>query len=321
MGEIVAAMLSSHAYAFLEPQAWDERRRGRSMPLYEKRFGKAAVERDEVAGETLEDNERRFATIREGHNILRQRLAELNADAVVMIGNDQDEIFNDGCFPQFAVYTGEDFTVTHSTSGRKNTHGNVPALARSILQTLVGNDFDVSIVQRLPNGELISHAHREALLFFDPDAKQAVVPLFVNTIHSPAPSPARCYALGQALRNAIECDPNAGRVVLFASGGFSHFAPDFPWRQYTGPLGLGAICTDFDRTIVADIRAGRGEALTRLTSSDLFENGDLELRQTIVMMGALGTTAPTWLRYEAFYRAIMGLAVGLWEFTPTLAAV
>jgi hypothetical protein len=319
MGTIVGAMLSSHAYAFLEPHEWDERRRERSMPNYARRFGSMPLEHAEIEDETLEANQRRFAAIRDGYAEIRRRLAALRADAVVMIGNDQDEIFGEGCQPQFAVYTGERFLASDHAKGTRTEYRAAPALARAILDAALESDFDPSIVLRFPDDELISHAHREALLFFDPGATQTVLPIFVKTIHPPSPSPRRCYAFGQVLRRAIEQSPDMGRVVLFSSGGLSHFAPDFPWREYRGPATLGSIYADFDRSLLAEIERGNGAALADLTSRDLFDNGDLELRQTIVMLGALGTAQPTLLRYEPFYRAIMGLVVGCWDLEPVPA--
>lgn len=64
------------------------------------------------------------------------------------------------------------------------------------------------------------------------------------------------------------------------------------------------------------MRNGNGKALADLTSEELMENGDDELRQTIVMLGAIGQAVPTVLSYEPFYRAIMGMAVGCWDAIP-----
>ena len=77
---------------------------------------------------------------------------------------------------------------------------------------------------------------------------------------------------------------------------------------------------EFDRPLVAAMRAGNGAVLSELSSDDLFANGNLELRQTIVMQGALGTAKPEFLHYEPFYRAIMGLAVGYWDLAGRPAA-
>ena len=53
------------------------------------------------------------------------------------------------------------------------------------------------------------------------------VPIMLNTYYPPnQPTPKRCYALGQALRQAIESWLSAKRVAVIASGGLSHFVID-----------------------------------------------------------------------------------------------
>jgi hypothetical protein len=81
-------------------------------------------------------------------------------------------------------------------------------------------------------------------------------------------------------------------------------------------LTIGAVCADFDRRSVAEMHRGNGAALAELTSDELMANGNDELRQTIVMLGALGPAVPAFLHYEPFYRAIMGIAVGCWDRIP-----
>ncbi len=314
MGSIVGAMVSSHAYAFVEPDGWDSRRVGRSQVMYEQRTGNVAVERPQVADETLEGNQRRFELWRHSYADIRRRLVELAPDAVIMIGNDQDEAFDEACQPQFAIYTGGDFFATHPPTKRRLLYRAAPAIAEALVEGTLAQNFDTSIVRQFRGDELPSHAHYDAVHFFDPEARQAIIPVYVKTIHPPSPTPRRCYEFGQALRCAIESSPNIGRVVLFSSGGFSHFAPDYPWDEYSGPNSIGSICAEFDRPLVEAMRRGDGAVLAELSSEDLFANGDLELRQTIVMQGALGKAKPLFLHYEPFYRAIMGLAVGVWEF-------
>jgi hypothetical protein len=54
-----------------------------------------------------------------------------------------------------------------------------------------------------------------------------IVPFFQNTFYPPnQPRAARCYALGQSLRKAIQEWDVDRRVAIVASGGFSHFAVD-----------------------------------------------------------------------------------------------
>jgi aromatic ring-opening dioxygenase catalytic subunit (LigB family) len=185
-------------------------------------------------------------------------------------------------------------------------------LAQALLAGCVRQGFDLAYSCRFPNGELISHAHGPPLRVLTPEADVPIVPLFVNAIHVPAPEPARCYALGQALRRAIDARPAGERVALYASGGLSHFTAGYPWKAYTGPNTHGAICVDFDHRIVEQMRQGRGSELAKLTSEDLLATGDIELRSWIILLGALGDV-PAEVVYEPFYRAIMGMAVGYWD--------
>lgn len=322
MGTIVGAILCTHAYTFVEPERWDDRRTQRTRRNYAAKYGSAPPERPEIAGESLEANRARYGRIREAFEEIRRRLRDAAPDTIVVIGNDQDENFTPHALPQFAVFTGERFVIRSRTEGAGASaappapYRAAPRLARTILETALERGFDPAAVEQFTDDALEAHAHREPLRVFDPDGRLRVVPVFVNAIHRPTPSPARCYAFGDVLREAIERDADAGRVLLFASGGLSHFPADYPWPEYDGPLTIGAISADFDRRLVAEMARGNGAALGRLSNGELAENGDDELRQTIVMLGAIGAAAPSVLVYEPFYRAIMGMAVGCWDFAP-----
>jgi len=167
--------------------------------------------------------------------------------------------------------------------------------------------------EKLAEDRLLDHAHHEPLRFIDPQGGIPVVPVFLNSIHHPGPTPRRCYDLGRALRVAIETYAPGKRILVYSSGGFSHFTAGYPWRHYHGPHTLGSISVEFDQEIVARLRAGDQERLAELSSQDLLDNGQVELRQTIVLAGMLRTGAiPDFLHYVPFYRAGMGIAVGIW---------
>ena len=315
MARIVAGMASSHAFTFMEPEHWDRFRdfiRGR----YAERYGQEPPVQPQVAAETLESNQQRYGNVREGLATLRTKLAALRPDALIIIGDDQDENFNPSNLPQFAIYTGDEVTAFDRGSGERRRLRCHRDLAETIHHEMVEAGFDLASSRSFPNDELLAHAHGPALKVLDPDGAIPVVPLFVNAIHVPAPTPARCYQFGEALRAVLEARPGDERVALYASGGLSHFTAGFPWPHYQGPHTLGAICEDFDRQALALIREGRGRELSRLSSRDLLENGDIEMRQWIVLLGALGEQRPDLLVYEPFYRGVLGMGVGYWELEP-----
>jgi hypothetical protein len=321
MGSIVAGMGSSHAFAFLQPEQWDARRQI-TRNRYTQRYGTELPEQPGVERETLEANQERFGrTIAAGLSTLREKVAALRPDALILIGDDQDENYTVANLPQFAIYTGPEVTALDGATSPRRTLRCHQELSRDILEGMVEQGFDLAYSETFPNNELRAHAHGPALRIVDPNAEIPCVLIFVNAIHVPGPTPARCYQFGQALREVIEARPGDERVVLYASGGLSHFTAGFPWPHYSGPETVGAICEDFDRQAVEYMRQGRGQELAKLTSRDLLNSGNIEMRQWIVLQGALGDTKPQLLTYEPFYRGLIGMCVGYWEPAPARAAV
>ena len=309
---LVAAFATSHAYTFQEPETWDARRE-RSKANVAKKTGKPASDTREAQAETLEDNRARYAAIREAHATVRGLLKRARADAVLLIGDDQAENFNADNMPQLLVYTGGDYLADDWDRKHTATVRNHPEIAKKLLEGCLEEGFDVAWASAFRDGKLLSHAHTEPILYLMQDTDLPVVPLFVNAVHPPAPSAARCYAFGQAMARVIERELAGKRIVLCASGGLSHFSPSHPWGHHVGSRTVGDIAVEFDRKIVQWMRAGQGAKLAQLSSRELIENGEGELRQWIVMLGALGSAKPEFLVYEPLYRSIMGMGVGWWQ--------
>lgn len=312
MGRIIAGIGSSHAFALVDPARWDEMRE-QNRSFYSRRYGSSPPVQPQVAQETDEDIERRYARIREAHALIRRRLEELDPGVLILIGDDQNEHFTRATvLPQVAVYQGGDFQVVERGQAEGVVYRSAPGLAETLVSECIDAEIDVTAIGAFSEDRLIAHAFGPLLRVFDPQARIPVIPVFVNAIHFPAPSPARCYYLGQAIRRAVDRHPDPVRVIVCGSGGLSHFTAGYPWDHYEGPFSYGAISTDFDRWVLARMQAGEGEALAALTSQELLANGDIELRSWITMLGAIGDAQPELLIYEPFYRAIMGVGVGYW---------
>lgn len=312
MAQIIAAMASSHAYTFLEPKIWDERR-AHTRSNYKKRFGVEPPDQPQVAEETLESNQARYQRIRDGLAFLRAKIFSLRPDVLVVLGDDQNENFLENNLPQFAIYLGKDF-VAADREGREGHRYRCDAdAAWKILEQCVESGIDLASSTEFPKNHLISHAHREPLEYLQLDGAISIVPIFINAIHVPAPTPARCYQFGETLKEVIGLLPSDKRVMVYASGGLSHFSAGYPWRHYNGPCTLGSICQDFDRRLVDSMTKGEGHKLGALSSNDLIQNGEIELRQWITLMGMVGSCKPEMLVYEAFYRGLLGMAVGYWD--------
>src|SRR6266496_3672537 len=256
-------MASSHAFALQDPSVWDEHRE-RNRQMYARRYGALPAEQPGVAEETVEENQRRYARIRDAFGFIRDKLAETRPDALIFVGDDQNENFTD-TVPQIGIYLGEDFVARSRGYDAEPAHYRCdPKLAVTILDECVESDIDMAGIHALPDNVLLAHAFGPVLRVVDPEARIPVVPIFVNAIHVPAPSPARCCYLGQTIRRAIEGYTDGSRVAIYGSGGLSHFTGGYPWSHYEGPFSYGSISEEFDRWLLGKLEAGKGHALAQI---------------------------------------------------------
>jgi hypothetical protein len=122
-----------------------------------------------------------------------------------------------------------------------------------------------------------------------------IVPVFLNTFFPPnQPLPARCVALGSAIRDAVASYPGDIRIGIIASGGLSHFHVD----------------EDLDRRIVEALHANDTDTLAALDVRRLL-SGSSEIRNWIVLAGAVGDLQLDWLSYIPAYRTPALTGTGL----------
>jgi protocatechuate 4,5-dioxygenase beta chain len=107
-----------------------------------------------------------------------------------------------------------------------------------------------------------------------------VIPVAVNTVQFPLPTPARCFKLGAALSRAVESFDENLRVVVVGSGGLSH--------QLEGKR-AGFINRKFDLSCLDRI-VGNPAELSRMSVTELVRMAGVqgvELLNWLVMRGAL----------------------------------
>ena len=267
-----------------------------------------------------EAHTRRHAEAMAALDRLQAVLKEANLDAVVIVGDDQNEIYHDDIMPSVLVYRGETIAnvpnrTTRKTDAdvawrpdwakhasaryyeeRETRHYPVHAkLAHHLTAALIDREFDVASANALPEGEGEGHAfafvHKRIL----DGAAIPVVPVFLNTYYPPnQPSPRRCYKLGQAIREAVEAYPEDLRVGVVASGGLSHFTVD----------------EDLDGNVIRALREKDAEALQSLPREQL-NSGSSEIRNWICAAGALEHLDLKWVHYTPGYRTPAGTGTGL----------
>jgi len=146
-------------------------------------------------------------------------VAALAPDALVVIGPDHFHANFYDAMPPFVlgVEEAEAFGDFGSRSGPLPV---ASALAWSIRDGLARDGFDIALSYALT----VDHGIVQGYDMVRGNADVPLVPLVVNTAAPPLPSMPRCVALGRSLGAAIRA-ADAGRVLVVASGGLSHWLP------------------------------------------------------------------------------------------------
>lgn len=244
---------------------------------------------------------------------LGQFIDEAALDALIVVGDDQDELYHAENMPGILVYYGEtipnvplgaDFkgpewarraTARHYEEKVARDYPVDAALARHLIGELIEREFDVASSANVPPGEGEGHAvgfvHKRIMN----RTAVPVVPVCINTYYPPnQPTPTRCYKLGQALRAAVDSYPGNGRVGILASGGLSHFVVD----------------EGLDRGII-DALGRKDRAALLAAPREKLNSGSSEIRNWICLAGAVEHLSLEWWHYEPGYRAPAGTGTGL----------
>jgi protocatechuate 4,5-dioxygenase beta chain len=247
---------------------------------------------------------------------LRQALDAYRPDALIVIGDDQGDMFDDANNPTFAVYTGEE--PLWGLSARDPLGTAVPertrvvfpqhaALARHLLTGLIGRGFDVANLGRFaPRGHPgrgVSHMVSNLVPEVDPGLGIPLICVFVNEYYPPLPSAARCARLGEAIADALRERPE--RVAIYASGGLSHFP---------GMYNAGWIDQPLDRWILERLARNETAALEHLFTfdSDNLRSGTGEVRAWISVAAAMQRPA-TIVDYVPAHCTQTGCGFVYWE--------
>jgi protocatechuate 4,5-dioxygenase beta chain len=222
-----------------------------------------------------------WAPVFAGYDYSKKWIAEQKPDVIFLAYNDHATAFSLDIVPTFAIGCADEFQPADEGWGPRPVpvvKGH-PALASHIAQSVIQDDFDLTIVHRMD----VDHGLTVplSLLFGQPEAWPCrVIPFAVNVILYPPPSGRRCFELGKALRRAVESFDEDLNVQVWGTGGMSH--------QLQGPR-AGLINREFD-TAFLDRIVNDAEGLSRLPHIDyvrLAGSEGIELVMWLIMRGAL----------------------------------
>jgi 2,3-dihydroxyphenylpropionate 1,2-dioxygenase len=155
--------------------------------------------------------------------------AALAPDAVVVVGPDHFHANFYDAMPPFVLGVAQ-AEAFGDFGSRRGPLPVAPALAWSIHDGLARDGFDVALSYALT----VDHGIVQSYDLVCGQAGLPLVPLVVNTAAPPLPSMRRCAALGRSLGTAIRA-AGAGRVLIVASGGLSHWLPSNDPRDASVP--------------------------------------------------------------------------------------
>jgi protocatechuate 4,5-dioxygenase beta chain len=229
-------------------------------------------------------------------------LALMRPDVVVAIYNDHGLNFFLDKLPTFAVGAAAEYFNADEGWGLpvQRPYAGDPGLSWHLIESLVADEFDVTMCQEM----VVDHGlvNPMQLLWPGKDRPIRVVPVTINTVQHPLPSPARCFKLGQAIGRAIEEYEEDVRVLVLGTGGLSH--------QLDGTR-AGFINKRFD-LMSMDKLATDPKSLTTITSLELIEmagSQGVELLNWIAMRGALGARVTE--VHRSYHIPISNTAAGL----------
>ncbi len=328
MSKIVVAAGSSHSPALAQEPAimwkmradWDKT----ADELYDQGGDlRTYAELEDRAGDrfapdiTAEVWDERFQHAQACIDRLSTDLKAQGLDLVIIIGDDQEELFGFPNLPAISVFYGDTMTMEDPDAdnhGRPipaeiqrrlgNDGATYPAhgaAGRHIIESLMEQSFDVASSNQEPTGTGFGHAYGWVLGRLLSGVTVPAVPIMLNTYFEPnQPTASRCYDLGRAVKQAVSTLPGDLRVGIVASGGLSHFVVDHA----------------LDAGVLDAMRRHDGDHLRRIEQKHL-KSGTSEIRNWITVAGASEDLDHVWTEYIPAVRTLggtgIGLAFGLWS--------
>jgi hypothetical protein len=245
---------------------------------------------------------------------LCEALDNAHPDVVIVIGDDQDEIFGPTGIPAIGIFTGdvvhdlprsEQRLASLSTGMRQSawtSHSAVPyahkvhaTLAKHLVERITEEEFDLTQVKQQVAGRSIGHAFNFVRYRLRLRPEIPFIPVLLNTYMPPnVLSPGRCYRLGQAIARAIHAFDEDLRVAVIGSGGLSHFV----------------VLEDFDRLVLDALKERDRDAISGL-SRNYFRSGTSEVLNWITAGGALESLSMDVVDYIPGFRSPAGTGTGM----------
>jgi protocatechuate 4,5-dioxygenase beta chain len=237
---------------------------------------------------------------------VREWLAQLAPDAVIVVYNDHVAELPFDRYPTFALGVSDRYPIADEGFGRRplpEVPGDVE-LSIHLCEELIGQEFDLTVCQELG----VEHGFLVPMNLCFPHTQAGwpvkSVPLQVNVVQHPLPTARRCYKLGQALRRAVESYEKDVRVVILGTGGMSH---QLQGRRF------GFMNEKFDQWFLDELESNP-ERLADLSHEKIMQEAGAEAVELIMWMTMRGALSKNAKRRHRHYYAPMTTGMGLITF-------
>jgi protocatechuate 4,5-dioxygenase beta chain len=218
----------------------------------------------------------------QGYDFSKQWLRENKPDVIFLVYNDHATAFSLEMIPTFAIGCAAEFEPADEGWGPRPVPGvkGHPELAAHIAQSVIQDDFDLTIVNKMP----VDHGLTVPLSLMCGQPGEwpcPVIPFAVNVVQYPVPAGRRCYNLGRAIRKAVASFDAPLKVQIWGTGGMSH--------QLQGPR-AGLINREWDNAFLDRLIADPAE-LAQLPQIDYVREAGsegIELVMWLIARGAMG---------------------------------
>ncbi len=243
-----------------------------------------------------------------GYEFSKQWMKDHTPDVIFLVYNDHATAFSLDMIPTFAIGTAAQYTPADEGWGPRPVpvvQGH-PALAAHIAQSVIQQDFDLTIVNKMD----VDHGLTVplSLMCGQPPAWPChVIPFAVNVVQYPVPSGQRCFNLGKAIANAVKSFDEDLTVQIWGTGGMSH--------QLQGPR-AGLINKDFDNAFLDKLIADPAAAAAIPHIDFVREAGSegIELVMWLIARGAMSDVnegkAPPHVAHRFYHVPASNTAVG-----------
>jgi protocatechuate 4,5-dioxygenase, beta chain len=227
-----------------------------------------------------------------------RRVKALEADTVIVVGDDHYSIFGPHCLPNMLIGIGdvegphEDWLGLERMAVPTNS-----ALATHIMNYGFDHGFDWAVAKSL----CLDHSNMIPIhRTLGWPCRTKVIPIYLAAGVLPVIRTSRCVELGRMIGAAIKDYPGDEKVVIYGTGGLSH---------WVGEAVMGKVNEAFDRMLIDKIEKRDFDGLVALSDEYVVENGGngaLEIRNWLVAMAAVDNYTAELISYEPIPSWITG---------------